>query len=458
MRAAAGRRPARDVEVVAWRECATAERGHRGARRRRLRRRRPRRRGGPAGGLGLCRQLKNEIYQLPADPGAHRAPAGRLAGRLVARRRRRAAPPRPDRRRRGDRGPRAHARRGALTWRPRRPRPAPTWPDLLDALLARARTSSPTRPRWAMDQIMGGEASAGAGGRLPRGAARQGRVRRPSCAASPTSCSSTPTGSRCRARRIDIVGTGGDRLAHVNISTMAALVIAATGLRVVKHGNRAASSTLRLGRRPRGPRASTSTLAPTQVAEVAPTAGITFCFAQAFHPSMRHAGPARAGLGVGTAFNFLGPLTNPAQPTYAAVGVADARIAPLIAGVFADRGRVGAVFRGDDGLDELTIAGSSTVWWVRDGAVTEFSVDPDGRRPRASPGREPAGRRRRRQRRGGPRACSPASRPGARRGPAQRRAPRWPVGLGGADTSAAGDHSTRSVRGMERAAGGHRLR
>jgi anthranilate phosphoribosyltransferase len=174
---------------------------------------------------------------------------------------------------------------------------------------------------------------------------------------------------------LDIVGTGGDRAHTVNISTMSAIVIAATGLRVVKHGNRAASSSsgsadvlealgVDLG------------LAPARVAEVALEAGITFCFAQAFHPAMRHAAAARSGLGVGTAFNLLGPLTNPAQPTYAAVGVADARTAPLLAGVFAGRGRDAAVFRGDDGLDELTLSTTSTVWWVRGGQVVQRSLDP----------------------------------------------------------------------------------
>jgi anthranilate phosphoribosyltransferase len=91
---------------------------------------------------------------------------------------------------------------------------------------------------------------------------------------------------------------------------------------------------------------------------------------------MRHAAAARSGLGVGTAFNVLGPLTNPARPTYAAVGVADPRMAPLIAGVFAGRGKDAAVFRGDDGLDELTLSTTSTVWWVRDGAVTQRVFDP----------------------------------------------------------------------------------
>ena len=174
---------------------------------------------------------------------------------------------------------------------------------------------------------------------------------------------------------IDIVGTGGDRFGTVNISTMSSVVIASTGLQVVKHGNRAASSKSgsadvleSLG--------VNLTLSPEQVRQVALDAGITFCFAQTFHPSMRFAGPARAELGVATAFNLLGPLTNPAQPTYAAVGVADARFLAVLAGVFADRGTTAAVFRGDEGLDEMSIAGPTTLLWVRDGAVTELSVHP----------------------------------------------------------------------------------
>jgi anthranilate phosphoribosyltransferase len=146
-------------------------------------------------------------------------------------------------------------------------------------------------------------------------------------------------------------------------------------VRVVKHGNRAASSSSgsadvleALG--------INLTLSPAAVAAVAQEAGITFCFAQQFHPSMRHAGVARRDLGIGTVFNFLGPLTNPAQPTYAAVGVADPRMAPLIAGVFAGRGKDAAVFRGDDGLDELTVTTTSSIWWVRGGTVREYSLDP----------------------------------------------------------------------------------
>ena len=174
---------------------------------------------------------------------------------------------------------------------------------------------------------------------------------------------------------VDIVGTGGDRASTVNISTMAALVTAGAGVRVVKHGNRASSSPCgaadlleELGVR--------LDLPPERVQQLAGEVGITFCFANLFHPAMRHAAQARRELGVPTAFNFLGPLTNPAQPGATAIGVSDARMAPLMAGVLAARGASALVFRGDDGLDELTTTGPSTVWWVRDGQVSQQSFDP----------------------------------------------------------------------------------
>ena len=174
---------------------------------------------------------------------------------------------------------------------------------------------------------------------------------------------------------VDVVGTGGDRRHTVNISTMAALVVAGTGRRVVKHGNRAASSTSgaadvleALGVR--------LDLPPQRVAELAVEVGITFCFAQLFHPSFRHAGVARRELGVPTAFNFMGPLTNPAQPPICAVGVADSRMAPIVAGVLADRGATALVFRGDDGLDELSTTATSRVWIASGGSVAERALDP----------------------------------------------------------------------------------
>jgi anthranilate phosphoribosyltransferase len=174
---------------------------------------------------------------------------------------------------------------------------------------------------------------------------------------------------------VDVVGTGGDRSHSVNVSTMASLVVAGAGQRVVKHGNRAASSASgaadvleALGVR--------LDLPPERVAELATEVGITFCFAQRFHPAFRHAGPVRRDLGVPTAFNLLGPLTNPAQPQAAAVGVADRRMAPLVAGVLAARDCSALVFRGEDGLDELAPTGPAQVWEVRDGQVTEHRLDP----------------------------------------------------------------------------------
>ncbi len=174
---------------------------------------------------------------------------------------------------------------------------------------------------------------------------------------------------------LDIVGTGGDRHNTVNVSTMSSIVAAAAGARVVKHGNKAASS------------ASGSsdvltalgidlTLAPERVAAVLEQTGITFAFAARFHPGFRHAGPTRAELGIPTVFNFLGPLCNPARPEASAVGVAQLDKVPLFVGVFQTRGATALVFRGDDGLDELTTTGHSHVWEVARGEVHEHDLDP----------------------------------------------------------------------------------
>lgn len=174
---------------------------------------------------------------------------------------------------------------------------------------------------------------------------------------------------------VDIVGTGGDMHKTVNISTMSSIVAAGAGARVIKHGNRAASSSsgaadvlealgLRLD------------LPTERVVEVASEVGITFLFAMKFHPALRFAGPTRAELKVPTAFNFLGPLTNPAQPGVSAIGCANLRMAPIMAGVLAERGDAALVFRGEDGLDELSTTGPSRVWEVRGGTVTESLFDP----------------------------------------------------------------------------------
>jgi len=250
---------------------------------------------------------------------------------------------------------------------------ATTWPTIFTALLS-GQDLGTTESAWAMDQIMSGEASpAQVAGFLMALRAKGETVDEMRGLADTmlAHASRIDVGGTT----LDIVGTGGDRAQTVNISTMAALVAAASGVRVVKHGNRAASSSSgsadvleALG--------VNLTLSTSAVAAVVEQVGITFCFAQHFHPSMRHAAAARRDLGIGTAFNFLGPLTNPAQPTYAAVGVADARMAPLMAGVFAGRGKDAVIFRGDDGLDELTVSTTSRLWWVRSGVVREYSLDP----------------------------------------------------------------------------------
>ncbi len=174
---------------------------------------------------------------------------------------------------------------------------------------------------------------------------------------------------------LDIVGTGGDRFGTVNVSTMASVVAAASGAPVVKHGNRAASSASGSSD-VLGALGINLDLDAAGVARVFEETGVTFAFAAQFHPGFRHAGPTRAQLGIPTVFNFLGPLCNPARPEASAVGVASLEKVPLIVGVFRTRGATALVFRGDDGLDELTTTGHSHIWEVSRGAVTEHDFDP----------------------------------------------------------------------------------
>ena len=175
---------------------------------------------------------------------------------------------------------------------------------------------------------------------------------------------------------VDTCGTGGDGAGTVNVSTMAALITAGAGAKVAKHGNRAASSKCgsadvleALG--------VAIDLGPAGVAECIDTAGIGFCFAQRFHPALRHAGPVRSQLGVRTTFNFLGPLANPAGASRRTVGVSDAAMAERMLGALGALGVERAlVFYGHDGLDELTTTTTSTVFELRDGAVSKSEVDP----------------------------------------------------------------------------------
>jgi anthranilate phosphoribosyltransferase len=250
---------------------------------------------------------------------------------------------------------------------------ARTWPDLLSALLA-GRDLGTEDTAWAMDQIMTGEATDVQIAGFAVALRAKGETVEEITGLVRTMYQHANV-IEVPGDTVDVVGTGGDRARTVNISTMAAIVVAGTGARVVKHGNRAASSASgssdvleKLG--------VNLDLSPARVAEVALEAGISFCFAVRFHPSLRHVAVARKELGIATPFNFLGPLTNPARVKAQATGVADARMAPILAGVLAERGTSALVFRGDDGLDELTTTATSTVWTVRDGKVTEESFDP----------------------------------------------------------------------------------
>ncbi len=248
-----------------------------------------------------------------------------------------------------------------------------SWPAVLSTLM-RGEDLLASDTAWAMDEIMSGDATAAqlaAFAVLLRAkgetaAELGGLVRSMLEHATPL----TVTGPA-----VDVVGTGADRAHTVNISTMAALVVAGSGRRVVKHGNRAASSSCGAADVLEQLGVAIDLTADGVAASVAEI-GIGFCFAPVFHPGMRYAGVPRRELGVPTPFNFLGPLTNPARVSAAAIGCADRRMAPVMAQVLADRGDCALVFRGDDGLDELTTTTTSSVWAVQGGTVHETSLDP----------------------------------------------------------------------------------
>jgi anthranilate phosphoribosyltransferase len=248
-----------------------------------------------------------------------------------------------------------------------------TWPALLSALLTGENLTA-DEAAWAMNEIMSGSAtSAQIAGFAVALRAKGETVAEVTGLARTMLERATPL--TVEGPIVDVVGTGGDRAHTVNVSTMAAIVAAAAGARVVKHGNRAASSSCgaadvleHLG--------IMLDLSPADTAKVAVEVGIAFCFAPVYHPALRFAGPPRKELGIPTVFNFLGPLTNPARPTAQAIGIFDPGMLPVVAGVFAERGVSALVFRGDDGLDELTTATTSTVWVVREGTATRTVFDP----------------------------------------------------------------------------------
>jgi len=250
-----------------------------------------------------------------------------------------------------------------------------SWPDLLSTLLRRE-DLEPDDAAWAMDRAMTGDATpvelAGflvalrAKGETPAEVA--GLVSAMLAHAAPVELApgTGPT--------VDTCGTGGDRSNTVNISTMAAVVVAAAGAPVVKHGNRAASSAAgsadvleALG--------VAVDLPPSAIGDCLAEAGIVFCFAPVFHAGMRHAAVTRRELGVATIFNVLGPLANPARPAAQVVGCADPRLAPVMAKALLDRGTRAVVVRGQDGLDELSTHAPTRVWDATGAEVVESLVD-----------------------------------------------------------------------------------
>ncbi len=252
-----------------------------------------------------------------------------------------------------------------------------TWPQIIGRIVE-GHDLSIDDSRWAMDSVLRGEAtpsqiSAFVVALRSKGETADELHGMLSAVMAETSKVDLPidVASRC----IDIVGTGGDRSHSVNISTMAALVVAGVGVPVCKHGNRAATSQCgtadvleALG--------VTIDLDADGVAQCVIETGFGFCFAPIFHPAFRHAGPTRREIGIPTAFNLLGPMANPAAVSFMLVGVGDPNVAATMAHVLATRGvRRAWVVHGHGGLDELSLSGSCSVTELQDGNITDFEID-----------------------------------------------------------------------------------
>ena len=247
-----------------------------------------------------------------------------------------------------------------------------SWSQIFSKLIAGEDLTRP-ESNWAMRQIMSGEASEGQIGAFMLALRSKGETVEELSGLVDVMLDNSvvlDTGEDA----VDIVGTGGDMVGTVNISSMASVLVAAAGIPVLKHGSRSAS----------GKTGSAEMLevlgikldlAPAQVAEVFRQVGITFFFAPVFHPAMRFVAPVRKQLGVPTTFNFLGPLANPAQPRATALGVANQEIAPVMAQEMANRGRTALVMRSDDGLDELSTTARNRILVVAGGEVLPIELD-----------------------------------------------------------------------------------
>lgn len=248
-----------------------------------------------------------------------------------------------------------------------------SWPDILTGLIRREGLEA-SAAQWALTEILSGRASEVQIAAMLTALRAKGETEDEiSGLADAMLAKATPITLDPDA--VDIVGTGGDRANTVNVSTMAAIIAAAAGAKVVKHGARAASSMA-------GTADTLESLgikldvSPDKQAAILDEIGVVFLFAQMYHPTMKTVAGVRKQLGIQTTFNFLGPLANPARPRAMALGVANDDIAPVIARVLAERGTRGMVFRGYDGLDELTTTSSSDVWMIAEGRVHRTVLDP----------------------------------------------------------------------------------
>jgi len=250
-----------------------------------------------------------------------------------------------------------------------------TWPDLLTALIA-GDDIGRDHARWAMASVMSGEATPAQIAALVVALRSKGETADEMTGfveAMLDAAVMVDVGEPV----VDIVGTGGDRSGTFNVSTTAAFIAAGAGAKVAKHGNRAASSQTgsadlleALG--------IDLEMAPERTVQMIREIGFGFFFAPRYHPAMRHAGPVRRELGVRTVFNFLGPLCNPARSRRFAMGVSDPTMAELMVQVLANLDAEYAfVFRGEDGLDELTTTGPSFIYRLKDGEITHAEFTPE---------------------------------------------------------------------------------
>jgi len=246
--------------------------------------------------------------------------------------------------------------------------------DQIVAQLADHEDLTPDQAQWAMEEILGDRAAKDDIKSFLLGVQAKGET------ASEVEALVAVMYRHCapisvEGRAVDLVGTGGDGANTINISTTAAIIARAAGARVIKHGARAASSKSGAADLLEALGVNID-LDGAQVAACFNNIGIGFCFAPKFHPAMRFAAPARKELGQASVFNILGPLANPAKPVAAAIGVNKLRIMPIMADVLISRGAEGFLFRGDDGIDEITLSTTTQVMQVHDGAKELSTFDP----------------------------------------------------------------------------------